>query len=222
MKISPASVRKLCLLLLLPAGVAATSLPPADPSGTEAVALRRDYRVYIETYYRTAIVQQRKYSIPASIILAQAILESSAGQSYLAQGGNNHFGIKCNDWSGLCILRRHEDGSACYRKYFTAADSYEDHSLFLAGRARYGPLFKLATTDYRGWAAGLKRYGYATDPQYASKLIGLIEAYELYRFDTASEHDPVPAAVRNKTAARKAAAPAATAASRRKTAPARK
>jgi len=147
-------------------------------------AARDDYRQYIATYYRTAVSQQKKYKIPASIILAQAILESSAGKSYLALGGNNHFGIKCNDWNGLCIIKNHENGSVCYRKYLDAVDSFEDHSRFLVGRTHYRQLFTLKITDYKSWANGLKKCGYATDPQYATKLISLIEQYKLYQYDT--------------------------------------
>ncbi|MDR1407304.1 MAG: glucosaminidase domain-containing protein [Tannerella sp.] len=207
MNIAFTSSRKFRLLLFLSAGIAATCLLQAEPSGTETAGYRRDYCDYIETYCKTAIRQQKKYKIPASIILAQAILESSAGQSYLALGGNNHFGIKCNDWNGLCIQKNHADGSACYRKYLAAADSYEDHSLFLTGRNRYDPLFKLPATDYKNWAKGLKQYGYATDPQYASKLIALIETYELYRFDTASENDEIPFVIKNRDAAKKTSRP---------------
>jgi len=149
-----------------------------------ATAFREDCRKYIQTYYRTAINQQKKYKIPASITLAQAILESSAGRSYLALGGNNHFGIKCIDWNGLCIIKNHENSKICYRKYLDPVDSFEDHSRFLTERAYYKPLFKLPITDYKAWARGLKTCGYATDPQYASKLIRIIEQYKLYQYDT--------------------------------------
>lgn len=145
---------------------------------------------YIGAYYKTAIRLQKKHKIPASIILAQALLESGAGQSYLALAGNNHFGLKCTDWKGLGI-RKNDDGiEACFRKYLDVNDSFEDHSRFLADRPHYKPLFKLKITDYKGWAQGLKRYGYASDPNYAAKLIKVIEYYQLYYYDTAKETDP--------------------------------
>jgi flagellum-specific peptidoglycan hydrolase FlgJ len=155
------------------------------------------YEEYIHTYYKTAIRLQKKYKIPASIILAQALLESGAGQSFLALGGNNHFGIKCSEWQGLRIQKRDDGQLSCFRKYLHAIDSFEDHSRFLANRSYYRPLFKLSRTDYKGWARGLKQCGYATDPQYSAKLINLIEYYRLYYYDTAKESDP-PAWTNNK------------------------
>lgn len=145
---------------------------------------------YIRTYYKTAIRQQRKHNIPASIILAQGVLESGAGQSYLALAGNNHFGIKCKNWKGPCICKDDDLKQEAFRKYVRVEESFEDHSLFLTGRDHYKPLFRLRTTDYKSWAHGLKKCGYATDPHYAVKLIGLIEKYGLYYFDTAKETDP--------------------------------
>lgn len=200
MRIPFTHLKKLCLLLVLSAGAPAICPLQSGPSGTKTADLRKTYGDYIRTYSRTAIRQQQKYRIPASITLAQAILESSAGQSYLALGGNNHFGIKCNDWNGLCIYKNHEGGRTCYRKYLDPADSYEDHSRFITGRAHYRPLFGLEITDYRNWAKGLKRYGYATDPQYAAKLISIIETYGLSRYDTATPGgiDEVTPAVHNR------------------------
>lgn len=189
-------IPKGCVLLVWLACVLMSEPLHAKPFKAETA--RESYRKYIQVYYKTAIRQQRKYKIPASITLAQAILESSAGQSYLAMGGNNHFGIKCNDWDGLCIYKNHTDGHACYRKYLDAVDSYEDHSRFLTGRTHYRPLFNLPATDYKSWAKGLKQYGYATDPQYAVKLIQLIEAYQLYLYDTANENDKDLPAVQKK------------------------
>ncbi|MDR0757387.1 MAG: glucosaminidase domain-containing protein [Tannerella sp.] len=197
-RISFTYLKKVCLLLILSAGVTVICPLQSGTPGTGTADLRRTYGDYISTYYRTAIRQQQKYRIPASITLAQAILESSAGQSYLALGGNNHFGIKCNDWNGLCIYKNHEGGHICYRKYLDPADSYEDHSRFLTGRAHYRPLFCLEITDYRNWAKGLKRYGYATDPQYAAKLISIIETYGLSRYDTAASVDEIPPTVHNR------------------------
>ncbi|MDR2120136.1 MAG: glucosaminidase domain-containing protein [Tannerella sp.] len=202
MYISFTYLKRCFLLLALSASGATATIPlQAEPFDSKAAGLRETYGAYIMAYYKTAVRQQEKYGIPASIILAQAILESSAGQSFLALGGNNHFGIKCSDWNGLCIHKDHEDGRACYRKYLAAADSYEDHSRFLVERPHYRPLFKLKITDYRNWAKGLKQYGYATDPQYAAKLTDIIETYELYRYDTLSGGDGIAPAVR------KAAAP---------------
>ena len=141
------------------------------------------YQQYIEIYKELAIEQMRKYSIPASITLAQGLLESSAGRSTLATMGNNHFGIKCHDWTGPTMLRDDDAPNECFHVYNNPRASYEDHSKFLQ-RPRYQSLFRLKVTDYRGWANGLKACGYATSPTYAQKLISLIEAYQLYQYDT--------------------------------------
>lgn len=139
---------------------------------------------YIRKYSRTAVSEMYRSGIPASITLAQGLLESGAGKSRLAVEGNNHFGIKCHNWTGKKIYedddRRHE----CFRKYGSAEDSYRDHSDFLRYKDRYKFLFDLDPTDYRGWAYGLKKAGYATDPNYPKKLIKLIEDYKLYEYDT--------------------------------------
>lgn len=139
---------------------------------------------YIDLYKETAKDNMRNHGIPASITLAQGILESGAGKGRLAQEGNNHFGIKCHSaWNGDTI--NHDDDAAqeCFRKYPHASESFKDHSLFLTSRARYNDLFKLDKKDYQGWAKGLRKAGYATDPKYPDKLIGLIERYELYLYD---------------------------------------
>ncbi len=141
------------------------------------------YQQYIEIYKELAIEQMKKYSIPASITLAQGLLESSAGRSTLATMGNNHFGIKCHDWTGPTMLRDDDAPNECFRVYSNPRASYEDHSKFLQ-RPRYQSLFRLKVTDYKGWANGLKACGYATRPTYAQKLINLIEAYQLYQYDT--------------------------------------
>jgi LysM repeat protein len=141
------------------------------------------YQQYIEIYKDLAIEQMRKYSIPASITLAQGLLESSAGRSSLATMGNNHFGIKCHDWTGPTMLRDDDAPNECFRVYSNPRASFEDHSKFLQ-RPRYQSLFRLKVTDYRGWANGLKACGYATSPTYAQKLINIIEAYQLYQYDT--------------------------------------
>ena len=138
-------------------------------------SLSADYLAYIEQYRETAVRQQQEYGIPASITLAQGLLESGAGQSRLATEGNNHFGIKChNTWKGDGIYMDDDEKGECFRKYGNAAESFEDHARFLK-RKRYEPLFSLDVTDYKGWANGLKKCGYATDPRYASKLISIIE-----------------------------------------------
>lgn len=143
------------------------------------------YNEYIKQYAPLAVEQMRRHKIPASITLAQGLLESGAGQSELARKSNNHFGIKCGGgWRGRTV--RHDDDARneCFRAYRTPMDSYEDHSLFLRRGARYAFLFNLKITDYRGWARGLKKAGYATDPSYANRLITIIEDYDLYKYDS--------------------------------------
>lgn len=136
---------------------------------------RDDVYKYIDKYKNAALIEQKNNGIPASITLAQGLLESAAGTSKLAREGNNHFGVKCHrSFKGDSTFV----GSTCYRKYRSVQDSYLDHSRFLKGK-RYESLFALDMTDYRGWARGLKRCGYATDPLYAEKLINMIETYGL-------------------------------------------
>jgi LysM repeat protein len=150
---------------------------------SQAQRRNSDYVNYIRTYNPLAVKQMQRYKIPASITLAQGLLESGAGKSSLARDANNHFGIKCHsDWKGRRVYRADDGPNDCFRHYNTVEDSYEDHASFLL-RARYAGLFKLNMTDYRAWAGGLQRYGYATDKAYANKLIKLIEDYELYRYD---------------------------------------
>lgn len=140
---------------------------------------------YIEMYQSTAIEHMKQYHIPASIKLAQGILESSWGNSALAFKANNHFGIKCHkDWTGETFYQDDDARGECFRKYKHAEESYTDHSLFLTTRSRYAPLFELEITDYKGWAKGLKEAGYATNPKYPELLTNLIERYNLNRFDT--------------------------------------
>ena len=156
----------------------------------EAATQRKipSYEKYIKTYSALAIEQQKKYKIPASITLAQGLLESGAGQSDLARRSNNHFGIKCHsDWRGGRVYHDVDLRGECFRKYKRVEDSYEDHSKFLK-RSRYDRLFQLKITDYKGWARGLQKCGYATDRAYANKLIKVIEDYELYRYDTGKVH----------------------------------
>ena len=156
----------------------------------EAATQRKipSYEKYIKTYSALAIEQQKKYKIPASITLAQGLLESGAGQSDLARRSNNHFGIKGHsDWRGGRVYHDDDLRGECFRKYKRVEDSYEDHSKFLK-RSRYDRLFQLKITDYKGWARGLQKCGYATDRAYANKLIKVIEDYELYRYDTGKVH----------------------------------
>ena len=150
----------------------------------QAQTRNKQYEAYIKKYRELAVEEMKKYHIPASITLAQGLLESGAGQSALAQKSNNHFGIKCgSDWYGKTVSHDDDARGECFRAYKHPKDSYEDHSKFLAGRPRYASLFNLNITDYKGWARGLKKAGYATNPRYADQLIGIIELYELYKYD---------------------------------------
>ena len=147
------------------------------------------YQNYINQYKDVAIEGMLKYGIPASITLAQGLLESSAGRSDLVIQGNNHFGIKCHGWTGRTIYHDDDACGECFRAYKNALESYEDHCKFLRERPRYRSLFDLDRTDYRSWAYGLKRAGYATNPSYAQMLINIIELYKLYEFDKAKHYD---------------------------------
>lgn len=139
---------------------------------------------YIQQFKEIAKENMRLHKIPASITLAQGVLESGAGAGRLSQIANNHFGIKCHrEWTGPSV--KHDDDAAqeCFRKYQHPSESYRDHSLFLTSRPRYNGLFQLPITDYAAWARGLRAAGYATDPKYPDKLISLIERYQLYKYD---------------------------------------
>lgn len=143
---------------------------------------------YIARYNAAAIREMNQYGIPASIKLAQALLESANGNSYLAREANNHFGIKCGGaWSGKYVAHHDDSTNECFRAYSNVEDSYRDHSQFLL-RKRYEKLFTLARDDYKGWAKGLKEAGYATNPRYPDLLIDLIERYDLHKYD-AKESD---------------------------------
>lgn len=143
------------------------------------------YNNYIKEYADLAVDQMKRYKIPASITLSQGLLESGAGQSSLAKRSNNHFGIKCgNNWTGRSVRANDDAPNECFRAYSNVRASYEDHSKFLTQNRRYASLFNLKQTDYRGWAQGLKKAGYATDKSYATKLISIIEDYELYKYDS--------------------------------------
>ena len=147
------------------------------------------YQRYIDQYKDCAIEQMVKWKVPASITLAQGILESGAGISRLAVKGNNHFGIKCHGWKGATIYHDDDAKGECFRAYASAFDSFEDHSLFLVTGQRYSGLFKLKITDYKGWANGLKAAGYATDPKYPQRLIDIIQLYKLYEYDQTKKYD---------------------------------
>ena len=139
---------------------------------------------YITSYSNIAITQMKKHKIPASITLAQGILESGSGNSYLARSSNNHFGIKCgSQWKGKTSYHDDDKENECFRAYSRVKDSYLDHSLFLTSNQRYAFLFDLKENDYKAWARGLKKAGYATNPHYADRLIQLIEEEKLYVFD---------------------------------------
>ena len=150
----------------------------------QAQTRNKQYESYIKRYRDLAVKEMKKYRIPASITLAQGLLESGAGQSTLARKSNNHFGIKCgSDWRGKTVSHDDDARGECFRAYKHPKQSYEDHSKFLANRPRYASLFKLDITDYKGWARGLKKAGYATNPRYAEQLIGIIELYDLHKYD---------------------------------------
>lgn len=138
---------------------------------------------YIDTYKQFAMDDMLQYGIPASIKLAQGILESGGGRGELSLKANNHFGIKCHDWTGESVRHDDDELQECFRKYSHVKYSFRDHSLFLTQRSRYRGLFSLRKDDYKAWARGLRKAGYATDPSYPDKLIGLIERYQLHRYD---------------------------------------
>jgi len=151
-------------------------------SGQSSAKLSRE--AYIQKYAPIAMEEMKRTGIPASITLAQGCLESDNGNSRLAVVGNNHFGIKCHDdWQGKKIYHDDDEKGECFRHYKSAEDSYLDHSDFLMTKQRYAELFELRPDDYRGWAHGLKRAGYATNPTYAEKLIKIIDENDLHRFD---------------------------------------
>lgn len=156
---------------------------------TSGQSVNRRYQQYIDQYHDIAIEQMLKWKIPASITLAQGLLESAAGQSTLVTQGNNHFGIKCHGWTGTTIYRDDDLKNECFRAYNSAYESFEDHSRFLATSQRYRGLFSLKPTDYEGWAKGLKAAGYATNPRYAESLVDIIRLYRLDQYDKARSYD---------------------------------
>ncbi len=140
---------------------------------------------YIEKYKGIAMDEMRVFKIPASITLAQGILESSSGNSQLTRNSNNHFGIKCHKgWKGESVYHDDDEKGECFRAYKKPETSFRDHSVFLAGRKRYSKLFKFKKGDYVKWAKGLSEAGYATDRRYPAKLIAIIEKYNLHKYDT--------------------------------------
>ncbi len=179
----------LSLLLFVSCGPARMSKTPGLPSGS--IPSQADE--YLRKYSALAIKEMNRTGIPASITLAQGMLESDYGRSTLARKGNNHFGIKCHsDWRGEKIYHDDNRRGECFRAYRTVEDSYRDHSDFLVNGSRYRELFRLSSTDYRGWAHGLKKAGYATDPKYPALLIRKIEDYGLHTFDTGGKTGSVP------------------------------
>ena len=169
-------MKKLLLAILLP------FLCPAHPD-------QSPQERYIDQWSSTAVAEMKRSGVPASITLAQGLFESSAGRSVLATQGNNHFGIKCHNWTGPTQYHDDDARGECFRVYKDARDSYEDHSKFLARQPRYARLFELGQRNYKGWAQGLKQCGYATNPQYANKLIQIIELYKLFDYDKAKRFD---------------------------------
>jgi flagellum-specific peptidoglycan hydrolase FlgJ len=170
--------------------VSKNEIPPKKKSNkpTTKVVVKRTYaekvQDYLDQFSPIAQAEMWQYKIPASITLAQGILESGTGSGRLAREGNNHFGIKCHrGWNGGRMYHDDDEKGECFRTYGDPAESYRDHSIFLSGRERYAFLFKLPRKDYKSWAKGLKKAGYATDPKYPKKLIGIIERYELYQYD---------------------------------------
>ena len=159
----------LLLLFLIPLTLTAQKITPEE---------------YIQTYKGIAMREMRDHKIPASITLAQGLLESGAGNSALAREAKNHFGIKCHKgWDGDTYIMDDDEKNECFRKYDNAEESFRDHSDFLCSRSRYAALFDLDITDYEGWARGLKAAGYATNPKYAQLLIDRIELYDLTKYD---------------------------------------
>ena len=153
----------------------------------EVVKLSQEQKAqaYIDKFAPIAQDEMRQYQIPASITLAQGILESGVGFGRLAVEGNNHFGIKCHrGWNGGKVFHDDDAKGECFRTYDDSAEAYRDHSVFLSGRQRYAFLFKLNKKDYIAWAIGLKKAGYATDPKYPKKIISIIERYKLYKYDS--------------------------------------
>jgi flagellum-specific peptidoglycan hydrolase FlgJ len=147
---------------------------------------------YVFTYRDMAVKEMERTGIPASISLAQGMLESGCGGSYLSRVARNHFGIKChNDWTGERIYLNDDEENECFRKYACVEGAYRDHSDFLRSNPRYWKLFELDIYDYKGWAEGLKRAGYATSPDYDRLLISIIDKYQLHLYDRLADLDKI-------------------------------
>lgn len=161
-----------------------TNNPVTLESTSRTTVYSEQVQQYVNNYSGIAQKNMKEHGIPASITLAQGILESGAGYGDLSVSANNHFGIKCHtDWTGDKVYHDDDAEQECFRKYEHAEQSFEDHSKFLTTRSRYAGLFKLENDDYKAWAKGLKAAGYATDPKYPDKLISLIERFDLARYD---------------------------------------
>lgn len=182
-----ASIKILLLAWILHLGATASH---AQQPGDDPAKLQ-----YIEHFKSVAVSEMHRSGVPASITLAQGILESRSGRSPLATEGNNHFGIKCHGWTGRTMNVDDDALGECFRVYDSPEESFADHSDFLRGRDRYSSLFLLDPTDYKGWATGLKKAGYATSPTYAPQLIKIIEDYSLYRFDSAEGLPEAPSII---------------------------
>lgn len=178
-------MNKICKKIILLC--AAVSLTTVLLGADEAVKTPQE--AYIAKYAATAVREMYRSGVPASITLAQGMLESRYGLSTLAVDGNNHFGIKCHDWTGKKMYQDDDEKGECFRVYGSADESFADHSDFLRYRDRYKSLFDNEITDYKAWAYGLKKAGYATDPSYPTKLINLIENYHLYDYDRMKPED---------------------------------
>jgi len=179
-------MKQLFFVLMLVCGSIVGIAQPAEKKNTP--------QEYIEKYKEDAVREMQLFRVPASITLAQGMLESDNGNSALAVYANNHFGIKCHkEWTGETYTQDDDEKDECFRKYESVYESYVDHSEFLKTRPRYDFLFDLKMTDYKGWARGLKSAGYATDPKYADRLIDIIERYKLYDLDKLEGVPPVAA-----------------------------
>ena len=181
-------MRNTPVILLLLLGMLLTNVLKVTAQPAERRITREEY---IELYKDDAIREMQKSGVPASITLAQGILESSDGNSPLAVYGKNHFGVKCHDnWDGETMHLDDDEKNECFRKYVSVYDSFRDHSEFLTSRSRYDFLFELKITDYKGWAHGLKKAGYATNPKYDDMLIALIEENNLNQYDNYAKVPP--------------------------------
>lgn len=163
------------------------TLVTSSVAQTQPAEERYSRQDYISMYRGAAVKEMLISGVPASITLSQGILESGDGNSTLARKANNHFGIKCHDWTGEKFYMDDDEKGECFRSYKSVFDSYDDHSQFLKNRSRYANLFKLERTDYKGWAQGLKDAGYATNPKYPELLIKIIEENQLHQYDLLTE-----------------------------------